>query len=160
YYNRYRYYDPEAGRYISQDPAGGPPHLNLFSYVDNPTYQTDDLGLTHYADAYFQPAGSNTPAQRVSPQSGGSNGSYDSTLDAQARADAEGRRQSGLTGDNYSHYTDHNTPGGKPGYAATERNNSQLAGCVNGVESFTHTEAKILRDLESDPENKKKLAGG
>ena len=44
YYNRFRYYDPEAGRYISQDPtrlAGG---NSLYGYVRNPTSWLDVLG--------------------------------------------------------------------------------------------------------------------
>ncbi|HMB91053.1 MAG TPA: RHS repeat-associated core domain-containing protein, partial [Rhodothermales bacterium] len=45
YYNRYRYYDPSAARYISLDPirlAGG---SNIYSYVFNPTMWIDPLGL-------------------------------------------------------------------------------------------------------------------
>ena len=46
YYYRARYYDPKAGRFISDDPigfAGGP---NLRSYVkNNPATMTDPLGL-------------------------------------------------------------------------------------------------------------------
>ena len=44
YYNRFRYYDPEVGQYISQDPirlAGG---IKQYSYVDNPTSWLDVLG--------------------------------------------------------------------------------------------------------------------
>jgi RHS repeat-associated protein len=45
HYNRYRYYDPETGRFISKDPvkyAGG---LNLHVYVPNPIQWIDPLGL-------------------------------------------------------------------------------------------------------------------
>ncbi|WP_156176014.1 RHS repeat-associated core domain-containing protein [Hymenobacter terrenus] len=45
YYNRFRYYDPETGQYISQDPirlAGG---NVLYAYVDNPTSWIDAYGL-------------------------------------------------------------------------------------------------------------------
>ena len=47
YYNRFRYYSPEMGSYISQDPiglAGGNP--TLYGYVDNPTIWLDPFGLT------------------------------------------------------------------------------------------------------------------
>ena len=47
YYNRFRYYDPEAGQYISQDPiglAGGNP--TLYGYVEDVNGQYDPLGLT------------------------------------------------------------------------------------------------------------------
>jgi uncharacterized protein RhaS with RHS repeats len=46
YYNRFRYYDPEAGQYISKDPIrliGG--KLNLYSYVTDPNTWIDTLGL-------------------------------------------------------------------------------------------------------------------
>ena len=45
YYNRFRYYDPEAGQYISQDPAGLAGGYALYNYVHNPTTWTDTLGL-------------------------------------------------------------------------------------------------------------------
>ncbi|MFJ7662782.1 RHS repeat domain-containing protein [Lysinibacillus sp. NPDC097162] len=46
YYNRFRYYDPEQGNYTQVDPiglAGGNP--TLYSYVANPNYLLDPLGL-------------------------------------------------------------------------------------------------------------------
>ena len=45
HYNRYRYYDPVAGRFISEDPMGLKGGLNLHSYVSNPTVWIDPLGL-------------------------------------------------------------------------------------------------------------------
>ena len=47
YYNRFRYYDPNAGSYISQDPiglAGNNP--TLYAYVSDVNYWNDVLGLT------------------------------------------------------------------------------------------------------------------
>ena len=47
YYNRYRYFDPEAGQYISQDPiglAGGNP--TLYAYVSDQNTFIDPLGLS------------------------------------------------------------------------------------------------------------------
>jgi len=46
YYNRFRYYSPEEGIYISQDPirlAGG---FELYNYVANTTAWTDEAGLS------------------------------------------------------------------------------------------------------------------
>jgi RHS repeat-associated protein len=46
YYNRFRYYDPSIGNYISQDPiglAGGNP--TLYGYVHDPNSWIDQLGL-------------------------------------------------------------------------------------------------------------------
>ena len=45
YYNRHRYYDPEQGRYISQDPIGLNGGTNLYGYVTNPIGMVDPLGL-------------------------------------------------------------------------------------------------------------------
>jgi len=45
YYNRHRYYDPQQGRYISQDPIGLKGGGNLYGYVGNPTGMVDPLGL-------------------------------------------------------------------------------------------------------------------
>src|SRR5262249_28759081 len=45
YYNRFRYYDPEAGQYASQDPIGLAGGLALHAYVPDPTLESDPLGL-------------------------------------------------------------------------------------------------------------------
>ncbi|CAM0556998.1 hypothetical protein EHLJMEHL_02086 [Vreelandella titanicae] len=45
YYNRHRYYYPQQGRYISQDPIGLRGGTNLYGYVSNPTGMVDPLGL-------------------------------------------------------------------------------------------------------------------
>jgi RHS repeat-associated protein len=45
HYNRFRYYDPEIGRYLSKDPIGFAGGLNLHAYVANPTQGVDPLGL-------------------------------------------------------------------------------------------------------------------
>jgi RHS repeat-associated protein len=45
HYNRFRYYDPEVGRYISPDPIGYFGGLNLFAYGPNPIGWPDLLGL-------------------------------------------------------------------------------------------------------------------
>lgn len=45
YYNRYRYYDPDSARYITQDPIGLAGGTNLYRYVDSPTTYVDPLGL-------------------------------------------------------------------------------------------------------------------
>ena len=46
YYNRFRYYHPETGQYISEDPIGflsGEP--NFFAYVSDSNASMDILGL-------------------------------------------------------------------------------------------------------------------
>jgi RHS repeat-associated protein len=45
HYNRFRYYDPEIGRFMSQDPIGLLGGLNLFRFSRNAISWTDVLGL-------------------------------------------------------------------------------------------------------------------
>src|SRR5262249_53770035 len=45
YYNRFRYYDPEAGRYVSQDPLGLLGGLGPYDYVPDPLLFVDPYGL-------------------------------------------------------------------------------------------------------------------
>ncbi len=44
YYNRFRYYDPQEGTYVSQDPIGIEGGHVLYGYVDDPNYKLDPLG--------------------------------------------------------------------------------------------------------------------
>jgi RHS repeat-associated protein len=53
HYNRYRYYDPGPGRFISQDPLGLPANSNLYRYADNPTGWIDPMGLAGSGGAYM-----------------------------------------------------------------------------------------------------------
>ena len=46
-YNRFRYYDPEDGRYISVDPIGlESGEYGFYNYVDDPNFWTDNFGLS------------------------------------------------------------------------------------------------------------------
>ncbi len=44
-YNRYRYYDPVLGRFVSRDPIGLVGGLNAYQYAPNPGQWIDPLGL-------------------------------------------------------------------------------------------------------------------
>ncbi|MFD2909202.1 RHS repeat domain-containing protein [Flavobacterium ardleyense] len=49
YYNRFRYYDPEEGRYISQDPIGlASGEFSFYNYVGDPNGWVDIFGLSGY----------------------------------------------------------------------------------------------------------------
>ena len=45
HYNRYRYYDPHSGRFISRDPAGLLGGFNVHTYAPNPIQWVDPFGL-------------------------------------------------------------------------------------------------------------------
>lgn len=45
YYNRHRFYDPESGRYCTQDPLGLYGGINSYSYAPNPSGWIDPTGL-------------------------------------------------------------------------------------------------------------------
>ncbi|BBA40862.1 MULTISPECIES: RHS repeat-associated core domain-containing protein [Burkholderia] len=45
HYNRYRYYDPNSGRFVSKDPIGLVGGINVFHYAPNPIVWIDPLGL-------------------------------------------------------------------------------------------------------------------
>ena len=48
-YNRFRYYHPETGRYISEDPIKLLGGFNVFAYVGDTNAWVDLLGLSSYA---------------------------------------------------------------------------------------------------------------
>lgn len=52
YYNRYRYYDSQQGRYITQDPIGLRGGWNPYTYPLNPIVNIDSLGLAETAESY------------------------------------------------------------------------------------------------------------
>lgn len=55
-YNLFRYYAPECGRFISQDPIGLAGGLNLYAYAPNTLRWIDPWGLAT-VDAIFEMAG-------------------------------------------------------------------------------------------------------
>lgn len=52
YYNRFRYYDADAGQYVSQDPIGLRGGLKSYAYVLDPAGWIDPLGLTSKQGGY------------------------------------------------------------------------------------------------------------
>ncbi len=46
FYTRHRYYNPDVGRFISQDPIGLLGSSNLYAYAPNPTGWVDPFGLS------------------------------------------------------------------------------------------------------------------
>ncbi|WP_274709110.1 RHS repeat domain-containing protein [Variovorax sp. S12S4] len=65
HYNRYRYYDPDSGRFVSSDPirlAGGP---NMHQYAPNPVRWVDPRGLAGYEASMGNTAAQDTLARGV-----------------------------------------------------------------------------------------------
>lgn len=91
FYNRYRYYDPDSGRYISPDPNGLMPDANLFRYTTNPLHSFDLDGL-HEADYQWTPP----PGSTAAPKSG----SVDSKFDDASRAAIPQETKDKFPGDN------------------------------------------------------------
>ena len=54
YYNRFRYYDPEAGQYISQDPIRLNGGTALYAYVRNPLAWLDPFGLEGDPEIHYR----------------------------------------------------------------------------------------------------------
>jgi RHS repeat-associated protein len=74
HYNRYRYYDPEVGRYISPDPIGLTGGLNLYAYGPNPVAWIDPLGwVKHHMDVSEGPDDPENPNGPFNPASANTN---------------------------------------------------------------------------------------
>jgi RHS repeat-associated protein len=57
FYNRYRTYDPETGRYLTPDPIGLDGGLNLYGYGPNPIAWIDPMGWRHRMTVTGAPRG-------------------------------------------------------------------------------------------------------
>ncbi|WP_249975210.1 RHS repeat-associated core domain-containing protein, partial [Vreelandella olivaria] len=96
YYNRHRYYDPQQGRYISQDPIGLNGGTNLYGYVTNPTGMVDPLGLTgahpwNHSYIPIEDRGATVLAGEVYPVAGQAfGGVFGQTIAAGVKADTAG----------------------------------------------------------------------
>ena len=65
HYNRYRYDDPAAGRFISTDPEGLDEGWNLFQYAPNAINWLDPLGLKKQSKTYVTYTKKNTKTGEV-----------------------------------------------------------------------------------------------
>lgn len=65
HYNRYRYYDPALGRYLTQDPIGLAGGWNPYRYVDSPLQAIDPLGLRDIIAAVWERELSSTSVGHV-----------------------------------------------------------------------------------------------
>lgn len=96
YYNRHRYYDPEAGEYLSQDPLGTDASLRLYGYVNDPLSFVDVLGLVK-GGSHWKVRDTNTggevhhmPANSVSPHGTGTGPSIHMSTEDHAKTGSHG----------------------------------------------------------------------
>ena len=90
YYNRFRYYDPTAGTYISQDPIGLLGGMRLYGYVTDPNTWLDPFGLGCKQDVTRDEEGRITSVQaQVTPADLGTG----TGTNASSRAAARGMGQ-------------------------------------------------------------------
>jgi RHS repeat-associated protein len=67
HYNRFRYYDPDVGRFASIDPIGFVGGTNMYRYASNPLGWIDPLGLTPCKLGATRTAGGDQPADLGKP---------------------------------------------------------------------------------------------
>ena len=68
FYNRHRYYDPDAARYLTQDPIGLLGGLNGYAYAPNPTGWVDPRGLAKKKGGCEACCGKNPAAEAAATQ--------------------------------------------------------------------------------------------
>jgi RHS repeat-associated protein len=143
YYNRYRYYDSENCRYLTQDPLGLLGGLNLYAYGPNPTVSTDPLGLAKTCSTH----------PTCDPCSG-------------ANPTAEAMAQQGTALDPSNIYTGQDSytnmvikkgtifyslsPGGAPGFAVTNHTVRKARGSAKEYHALT----QVKSDNFADPAHK------
>jgi RHS repeat-associated protein len=134
HYNRYRYYDPQVGRFIGKDPIGFAGGLNIYAYAPNPVEWVDPLGLMkggagggcscdilpqrsadgrlRNADGTFAYDGGPKPRPEGSTHGNSRNSTTPTTL--YGRYDAEGNFQKwGVTQDTSNRYSSKDLDGGR-----------------------------------------------
>ncbi|WP_452229599.1 RHS repeat domain-containing protein [Lacinutrix sp. MEBiC02404] len=82
-YNRFRYYDPEDGRYISQDPIGLlSDEYNLYNYVGDTNAYIDAFGLAGYKGRKNKDG---SPSKKRGPKTKGENGPHNDVIGKKAK---------------------------------------------------------------------------
>ncbi|WP_306475297.1 RHS repeat-associated core domain-containing protein, partial [Erwinia amylovora] len=67
HYNLFRYYEPDVGRFTTQDPVGLAGGLNLYAYAPNPYGWVDPLGLAKCGASGGYKTGDVDPHGKLSP---------------------------------------------------------------------------------------------
>ncbi|QPT14117.1 Rhs family protein [Serratia rubidaea] len=81
HYNLFRYYEPEVGRFTTQDPIGLQGGLNLYQYAPNPYGRVDPLGLSPCNSPNGYKTGDVDPHGNLSPRANRASGHTNSKAD-------------------------------------------------------------------------------
>jgi RHS repeat-associated protein len=160
-YNRYRYYDPSTGRYLSPDPAARLPDANEFRYGTSPINDVDPLGLTHQAQATWYP----DPARNEPPRQLGTNGNLESGFDApNARSDMMNPSVT-TNADDYSarsgrRQTNAAVTANGPQNESVAQSRARGEVMAQNRERFGDTEAQAIREVERAVPNQADRANG
>jgi RHS repeat-associated protein len=165
-YNRWRYYEPRRGSYISADPVGFGGGTNLYAYVDDPTTATDPFGLDAKIDdnGFFAPSheygrGSGSGRQRIPYQ--GTRGRDFTLADRLAGISEEWRQQHGYTW----HHANYNA---RTGYGDMQLVRTDVHGNTphaGGVSDFTastgikYDTPEAVKHVEDEGRNRGKSCG-
>lgn len=111
HYNTFRFYDPDIGRFLSQDPIGLAGGMNLYQYAPNPVGWIDPLGwitVYHYtSQAGYNAISSQKPFdfRASTPGKGHPTGVYVTTKSPEELAKTpNGYKKLGLTGEKSTHF--------------------------------------------------------
>ncbi|MDY5938610.1 MAG: RHS repeat-associated core domain-containing protein [Phocaeicola sp.] len=154
YYNRFRYYDPNTGTYISQDPIGLQGGMQLYAYVHDSNSWIDPLGLRKYIvyQAYELDAkGNRTGKIYTGRTSGDDNMSVDQILNRRHTNHHRNleRLNAVYETDNYKAMR-----GGEQYYIEEARKSGNAADQINGI-SPKKANKKGYEAAFADPENNK-----
>ncbi|WP_441293044.1 RHS repeat-associated core domain-containing protein [Sorangium sp. KYC3313] len=151
FYNRHRYYDPEAGRYISADPVGLISGFNAFAYAESqPTRFVDPLGLMAKVKIWDQPGADGRkeirgysegqprpPHEPGKPRDAQGNPKYDPAIQ-EAVDNAKGK------------FTEEDPKTGKPKDPSKERLPNTAGKCAE-IEALDRQAKEIRGDLQKKP---------
>ncbi|WP_347554687.1 RHS repeat-associated core domain-containing protein [Robbsia sp. KACC 23696] len=138
HYNRYRYYDPNHGRFITKDPIGLFGGVNAYLYAPNHVEWIDPLGLARLSLPGSRPGKDFTKAGKaiVKRENAESNGGLMTCTQCGEKVLNGAQHQSGVTPPNNEAHVDHIQPKSKGG-SGTPENGQVLCRVCNLDKSNT-----------------------
>jgi RHS repeat-associated protein len=155
YYNRFRYYDPSTGGYLSQDPSGLNGGITLYAYVHDPNNWLDPFGLRKYV-VYQAPVldANGNPTDKV--YTGRTSGSDDMSVEQILNRRKSNHHREDI-GDLQSVYETDSykaVRGGEQHYIEQARKSNAAADQINGI-SDRKANKNGYETAFADPQNDK-----